>query len=574
MMATAICNNSTIETQMAALTSPFSPPDVARYARQLVCPAWGAAAQVSLSSVRVLLVGAGGLGCPAALYLSGAGVGALTIVDDGLVAISDLARQVAFATSSVGTPKADALAAACVARCGSRCAVSAVRARALSNTVAKLLRGHHVVVDASDNAATRYLLSDACVLSDAHRGGAASTAVPLVSGAALGVAGQVGVYAWRGGPCYRCAFPASPPPEALVPCSDAGVLGPVTGLVGCLLALEVLKIAAAWAIDSRDMPVWSVWEREARPHSPRAKTPEQALGQLSQHSTPLVHVPSLGPPLSHSLLCIDAGDAVFRRIALKGHRAECATCGDAPTIKSLDAACTWSAIAGLPHCEGACLAVVSASIVARHVEADSPLSIPASLLVAHMQRSGSYAHEVLSRVLDVRDACQRDIYALPGSAHLPFARLLQAACRTKDKSNGAAIYSAGDDSPIALVTAALAAVSKAARVACANEHADDCYDCRNGRSCKSTSSPDPLPIVESRSRSVPLDALLVLCRRGSDALHAVHLLRAAALVHLNGADRSSASMDHVAALCARALCIEGGIAAWASALGSDSATIE
>jgi molybdopterin/thiamine biosynthesis adenylyltransferase/rhodanese-related sulfurtransferase len=212
---------------------PLSPEETARYQRHLSLPGFGVAAQERLKSASVLVVGAGGLGCPALLYLAAAGVGRIVVVDPDAVDLSNLQRQVLYASAEVGAPKAEAAAR----RLRSLNPLVRVEARPVrldrSNALG-LVRSCDVVVDGSDNFATRYLVNDACVLEGR----------PFVHGAIQGFEGHVSVFNWRGGPTYRCLFPEPPEPGSVPNCAEAGVLGAVTGLIGCAQACEAIKVLA------------------------------------------------------------------------------------------------------------------------------------------------------------------------------------------------------------------------------------------------------------------------------------------------------------------------------------------
>jgi adenylyltransferase/sulfurtransferase len=204
--------------------------DIQRYARHILLAEVGGIGQAKLKAARVLVVGAGGLGCPLVLYLAAAGVGTIGIVDDDRVELSNLQRQVAHTTARIGAPKAASAAAAARAlNPGVTVVPHAVRLTA--DNAAALIDGYDIVCDGSDNFATRYLLADACVL--ARR--------TLVSAAVLRFEGQLSVFRPQGAPCYRCVFPQMPP-EGMVPsCAEAGVLGAVTGVMGTMQATEALK---------------------------------------------------------------------------------------------------------------------------------------------------------------------------------------------------------------------------------------------------------------------------------------------------------------------------------------------
>ncbi len=205
-------------------------PPRARFARQRVLPEVGER-QGRLSAARALVVGCGGLGAPVIHYLAAAGVGHLTLFDDDVVEPSNLNRQVLFGEADLGKRKAE-VAAARVAALDAGIAVSARAERLVGAHARRALAAHDVVVDCSDGMATKFLLSDACVLEDR----------PLVHGAATAWAGQVLVVPGRAGPCLRCLFEGPPPPGSLPTCRTAGVLGAVTGVVGSLMAAEAIKV--------------------------------------------------------------------------------------------------------------------------------------------------------------------------------------------------------------------------------------------------------------------------------------------------------------------------------------------
>jgi molybdopterin/thiamine biosynthesis adenylyltransferase/rhodanese-related sulfurtransferase len=206
-----------------------------RYSRHLRLPEVGLAGQKRLEAATVLVVGAGGLGSPAAYYLAAAGIGTLRIADDDVVDRSNLQRQILHTDARIGTPKVDSARAA-LSALNPRTRIETVAERVNSANVERLLDGVDVVVDGADNFAARYLLNDACV----------KLGKPLVYGAVHRFEGQVSVFdagRHRGqSPCYRCLFPEPPPPEAAPNCAEAGVLGVVPGIVGLLQATEALKL--------------------------------------------------------------------------------------------------------------------------------------------------------------------------------------------------------------------------------------------------------------------------------------------------------------------------------------------
>ena len=204
--------------------------EVIRYQRHLSLPEFGLEAQLKLKAAKVLVIGAGGLGCPVLQYLAAAGVGVIGIVDDDVVDVSNLQRQILFDSQEIGEPKA-------------------LRAQAKLQAMNPLIHreahtvrigvenaiepsSHDLVVDCSDNFATRYLINDVCVLTDKV----------LVYGALYTFQGQVSVFNFQGGPTYRCLFASPPKPEEAPNCAEIGVVGVLPGVIGCLQATEVIKL--------------------------------------------------------------------------------------------------------------------------------------------------------------------------------------------------------------------------------------------------------------------------------------------------------------------------------------------
>uniref|UniRef100_A0A674AWI3 Adenylyltransferase and sulfurtransferase MOCS3 n=1 Tax=Salmo trutta TaxID=8032 RepID=A0A674AWI3_SALTR len=255
------------------LKAALSNEDIMRYSRQLILPEFGVQGQLNLSQTSVLVVGCGGLGCPLAQYLAAAGIGRVGLLDYDEVELSNLHRQVLHGEDSQGQAKAQSAAHA--VRRYRRLLGPKITAFLLLDIIHLM---YDIVADCSDNVPTRYLVNDACVLSGK----------PLVSASALRMEGQLTVYNYRGGPCYRCLYPKPPPPEMVTNCSDGGILGVVPGIMGCFQALEVLKIAS---------------------------------GQ--------------GSSCGQQLLMFDAQDAKFRSIRLRSKQASCAVCGENPTVTYL-----------------------------------------------------------------------------------------------------------------------------------------------------------------------------------------------------------------------------------------------
>lgn len=209
--------------------------ELERYARHIVLAEVGGAGQQRFRAARVLVVGAGGLGAPLALYLAAAGIGTVGLVDDDVVSLSNLQRQVLYGTADVGAPKTERAAAA-LARLNPHVKVEPHALRLDAGNARRILAGYDVVADGSDNAPTRYLMADI----------AAALAKPLVTGAVGRFDGSVTVLKPYEGenPSYRDLFP-EPPPDGLLPsCAETGILGALTGVIGSLMAMEVLKLVA------------------------------------------------------------------------------------------------------------------------------------------------------------------------------------------------------------------------------------------------------------------------------------------------------------------------------------------
>lgn len=255
---------------------PLSPSELVRYARHLTLSEVGAAGQERLHRARVLLVGAGGLGSPAALYLAAAGVGTLGIVDADVVELTNLQRQILHGTAAIGRPKTES-ARGRLADLNPHVEVATHPVRLTSANALDVLGRYDFCLDGSDNFPTRYLVNDASVL----------LGKPYIYGSIFRFDGQVSVFGAPGGPCYRCLFSEPPPPDLVPNCAEAGVLGVLPGLVGSLQALEAIK---------------------------------RILG--------------VGDPLVGRLLLVDALKVQFREIALRRDPA-CAACGDHPTVTRL-----------------------------------------------------------------------------------------------------------------------------------------------------------------------------------------------------------------------------------------------
>ncbi|MBC7894531.1 MAG: molybdopterin-synthase adenylyltransferase MoeB [Cytophagaceae bacterium] len=209
----------------------LSPDELARYSRHILLPEVGEEGQRKLKAARVLLIGAGGLGSPAALYLAAAGVGTLGIVDFDVVDVTNLQRQILHGTSDVGRSKL-ASAVDRLRDVNPHVNIEPHEVRFTSANALELVRQYDLVVDGTDNFATRYLVNDACVLSG----------VPNVYGSIFRFDGQASVFCTAEGPCYRCLYPEPPPPGMVPSCAEGGVLGVLPGLIGTLQATEAIKL--------------------------------------------------------------------------------------------------------------------------------------------------------------------------------------------------------------------------------------------------------------------------------------------------------------------------------------------
>jgi molybdopterin/thiamine biosynthesis adenylyltransferase/rhodanese-related sulfurtransferase len=256
------------------LPRSLSPDQRSRYSRHLLIPEVGEAGQQRLLDAKVLLIGAGGLGSPASLYLAAAGVGRLGIVDADVVDASNLQRQIVHSTETLGEPKVRS-AKRTIEALNPDVEVVAYEERLTSENVDRILAdGWELIVDGADNFPTRYLVNDASVWHG----------IPVVHGSIYRFDGQVTVFKPHEGPCYRCLFPTPPPPELAPSCAEGGVLGVLPGIVGSLQANEALKLA---------------------------------LGA--------------GHPLVGRLLLFDALHTEFTEVALR-RDPECPVCGEHPTI--------------------------------------------------------------------------------------------------------------------------------------------------------------------------------------------------------------------------------------------------
>lgn len=259
--------------------STLTDEEIARYGRQIIVPDFGGAGQELLKYGSVLVVGAGGLGSPSLLYLAAAGVGRIGVVDADEVDVTNLQRQIAHATTDLGRNKAES-AAETMRAINPLVEVVTYPVRLTPDTAFEIMAQYDVVLDGTDNFPARYLINDACVL----------LGKPLVTAAILRYFGQISVVQPKESPCYRCFFPEPPVAGSVPSCSQAGILGPVAGVMGSLQALEAIKLLIG--------------------------SPDSVVGRY----------------VAFDLRSLETSSMEFER------NPHCAVCGDAPTITSLEVA--------------------------------------------------------------------------------------------------------------------------------------------------------------------------------------------------------------------------------------------
>jgi adenylyltransferase/sulfurtransferase len=363
-------------TSQSSYEGPLTPLQIERYSRQLLLrDGFGTQGQQALLKSNVLIVGAGGIGSTVILYLAAAGIGHMTIVDFDSVEISNLHRQVIHSTQHEGVNKAESARRA-VLELNPTVRVTIVKTPLTSSNAFDVVSRHDVVVDATDNPQTRYLINDACVLSDR----------PLVSGSAMGMEGQLTVYhyRWNGGednddntqkwgPCYRCLYPTPNATEGSKSCADNGVLGPVPGLIGVLQAVEVMKLLT-----------------------------------------------NTGSVLYDKMLMYDALQGTFLRIQKPPKQPKCPVCGTNPTIRTMEESYRASQQARGPTCGG------------RNATATVPPGLNISACDYAKLRQQSTKHILL----DVRVKEQFELCHLPGSVNVPLSILPESMDKIAALSNG------------------------------------------------------------------------------------------------------------------------------------------
>ncbi|KAI9158161.1 Adenylyltransferase and sulfurtransferase uba4 [Paramyrothecium foliicola] len=294
---------------------PLEGREYERYSRQMIVPNFGLQGQLRLKQAKVLLVGAGGLGCPAAAYLAGAGVGVLGLVDGDEVEVSNLHRQVAHSTSRVGMSKVQS-AITFLKELNPNVTYHAHQTHLTTSNARDIVSRYDLVLDCTDHPTSRYLISDVCVL----------LRKPLVSASAFQTSGQLVVLnsPVGRGPCYRCLFPKPPPPESVVGCGEGGIVGPVVGAMGVLQALEAVKLVARGDL-----------ERRGRDEA-GAEAAEEA-GAAAKGPTPTM------------LLFSGMADTPFRSVRMRGRRKDCFACGEqnALTLQELESSLDYVQFCGV-----------------------------------------------------------------------------------------------------------------------------------------------------------------------------------------------------------------------------------
>lgn len=284
-------------TQISKTTYPLSLDEFTRYGRQMIVPSIGLPGQLAVKSTSILIIGAGGLGCPAAAYLAGAGVGRVGICDGDVVELGNLHRQIGHSTDRVGEGKVGSLIAFCKGI--NPCPEYTPHEYLLSpSNVISTVSSYDLVLDCTDRPSTRYLISDACI----------ALQKPLITASALRADGQLMVlnYPPGRGACYRCVWPRPPPPEAVLSCGEGGIVGPVVGVMGVLMALEAIKLITC----------------------PTLRKADGLEGQDKQVNGGL-EVGEGGKVEKTDLLLFTAySSPMFRNLKVRGKRKECVACGE------------------------------------------------------------------------------------------------------------------------------------------------------------------------------------------------------------------------------------------------------
>ncbi|PTB66833.1 hypothetical protein BBK36DRAFT_1198585 [Trichoderma citrinoviride] len=339
---------------------PLEEHEYERYSRQMIVPNFGLQGQLNIKNAKVLLVGAGGLGCPAAAYLAGAGVGTLGLVDGDAVEVSNLHRQVAHSTGRVGMMKVDS-AVAYLKGLNPTITYHAHATHLTPQNAEEIVSGYDLVLDCTDHPTSRYLVSDICVL----------LSKPLISASAFQTSGQLIVLnnPPGRGPCYRCVFPKPPPPESVVGCGEGGIVGPVVGVMGVLQALEAIKLLV-----------------RGDHHLKKRVDEEQQQQEVGM------------------LLFSAMGDVPFRTVRMRGKRKGCFACaGDASalTLTELKTSLDYVQFCGVNE-------------PVKLLRPEERISVAEYERIAREKR----AHVLL----DVREKEHFELCSIPGSVNVPISR--------------------------------------------------------------------------------------------------------------------------------------------------------
>ncbi|KAJ4988823.1 ThiF family protein [Stagonosporopsis vannaccii] len=354
---------------------PLEPKEYKRYGRQLIMPEIGLQGQLKLRQSRVLVVGVGGLGCPAAAYLAGAGVGTLGLIDGDVVEESNLHRQVLHSTARVGMTKVDSAMIA-LSSLNPNVNLLPFTSRLTSDIALATFRDYDIVLDCTDNPASRYLISDTCVL----------LGKTLVSASALRIDGQLMVLNnpplpagdVNGGPCYRCIFPKPPPPESVVSCGDGGILGPVVGAMGVLQALEAIKV-------------------------------------LTQKPSAMTTVPTEPPSL---LLFSAYSNPMFRSIRLRTRKPKCAACSAQSTVTS--EALNSGSLDYMQFCGS--INPVDTLTPQERISAESYAKLRSGI----NPFTGTVSSKDSHILVDTRERVQFELCSIDGSRNIPFSEISAA----------------------------------------------------------------------------------------------------------------------------------------------------
>lgn len=362
---------------------PLEPSEYKRYGRQLIMGEIGLQGQLKLRRARVLIVGMGGLGCPAAAYLAGAGVGILGLIDGDVVEESNLHRQILHSTARVGMTKVESAMVA-LSSLNPNVKLLPHTTRLTPDVALSTFKDYDLVLDCTDNPASRYLISDTCVL----------LGKTLVSASALRIDGQLMVLNnpplpagdVRGGPCYRCIFPKPPPPESVVSCGDGGILGPVVGVMGVLQALEAIKVLT-----------------QTIQATTAAATEPPSLLLFSAYSTPM-----------------------FRSIRLRTRKPKCAACSAQPTVTA--AALNSGSLDYVQFCGS--INPINAITPQERISAESYAKLRSGV----NPFTGTVSSKDSHILIDTRERVQFELCNIDGSRNVPFSDVTTA--RTSSSSSG------------------------------------------------------------------------------------------------------------------------------------------